>query len=63
MNEHITCQHHEVISSCQKGYHKYGGLSNYYSLQFNIEIIHVSAQGVFAAHNREPEQVFSAWKL
>jgi len=33
-------------------------LSNYYSRQFNIEIIHVSAQGVFAAHNREPEQVF-----
>jgi len=43
-------------------YQKHGGLSNYYSRQFNIEIIHVSAKGAFAAHNREPKQLLSAWQ-
>jgi len=27
------------------------------------KIIHVLAEGVFATHNREPAQAFSAWKL
>jgi len=32
-------------------------------MQFNIEIIHVLAQGEFVTHNRELGQPFSAWKL